>query len=233
MNGPKKKPLVVVSPPSFGDKRDVVFAIGSHPLTFIEKLSCDPSTGEWKWTVVSPPPEYPLLYYDFNLAFRAGFAKIDGNRKLLICCFGFKGLLIFDMDTNMWDCNFEDQLSTYAPIKEYGTYTGQVPIVDNVWYVLDNDEDVDDILLGFDLQTFKWSEVYNLDVEKFCTKSLVQIGDKSMGLVCVKTTIPQWEVYCTVFQVQKDLDGSLYACNLLKTPSYFGDGTTFLHCVVL
>ncbi|KAF5176420.1 hypothetical protein FRX31_033993 [Thalictrum thalictroides] len=214
MNRPKERPLVVVSPPSFGDKSDIVFAIGSesNPLAFIEMLSCDPSTGEWKWTDIPPP-------------LRAGFAKIAGNRKLLIST--FHGLLIFDMDTNLWECDFD-----YS-INDHGTYTSQVPIVDNVWYVCDSVEDYK--VFGFDLQIFKWSEVYNLAQEKYHEHSLVQIGDKSMGLVCIKgcPDPTQVEVYCTVFQVQKGLDGSLSAYNKKKTPSYFCVGPTFLHCVVL
>ncbi|KAF5181946.1 hypothetical protein FRX31_028467, partial [Thalictrum thalictroides] len=234
MNGPKEAPLVVVSPPSFGDQRDVVFAFGSEsdPLNFMEKLSCDPSTGEWKWTVIPPPPDHPHFYYIFDMVFRAGFAIIDGNRKLLILT--FHGLLIFNMDTNMWDCDFKNPQSNYPSINNYGTYIcHQVPIVDNVWYV--RDKQLDGKVFGFDLQTQKWSEVYNLVSEKYWRHSLVQIGDKSMGLVCAKEWLepPQWEVYCIVFQVQKNLDGSLHACNLSKTPTYFGEGLTFLHCVVL
>ncbi|KAF5194120.1 hypothetical protein FRX31_016295 [Thalictrum thalictroides] len=233
MNRPKERPFVVVSPPSFGDKSYVVFAIGSefNPLAFIEKLSCDPSTGEWKWTVIPPPLEGPHLKYVSNVVLNAGFAKIAGNRKLLIST--LHGLLIFDMDTNMWDCNFEHLLSTYAAINDYGTYNGQVPVVDSVWYVCDRVED--NKVFGFDLQTFKWSQVYNLAQDKYQTHSLVQIGDKSMGVVCIKKGLEptQCEVYCTVFEVQKGLDGSLHACNQKKTPSYFFDGQAFIHCVVL
>ncbi|KAF5178882.1 hypothetical protein FRX31_031531 [Thalictrum thalictroides] len=231
MNGPKEEPLVVVPPPSFGDQRDVVFAFGSEsdPINFMEKLSCDPYTGEWKWTIIPPPSEYPRFYYKYKKVYRAGFAIIDGNRKLLVLT--FHGLLIFNMDTNMWDCDIEKPRSNYPSINKYGTYFGQVPIVDNVWYV--RDDRLEGKVFGFDLQTQKWFEVCNVVSEKYLTHFLVQIGDKSIGLVCAKESLEQWEVYCIVFEVQKNSDGSLRACNLSKTPSYFGEGIRFLHCVVL